>query len=112
MRRVMTRRGFGEFEFREVCPQAVVNSAAEAQQGRRVPAGDVEAFGVVIHGGVMVGGGDVGQRSHAGRNVDSSDVDVFGGQAQGGENDWAVAHELVDTSRVQLVQEAARHSRR
>ena len=52
-------QGWGEFGAGEVCSQAVVNAAAEREHGRRPLAGDVEAVGVVIDGGVAVGGGGV-----------------------------------------------------
>src|ERR1700728_3186178 len=48
-------QGLGEFESGEVCSEAVVTAAAERKHGRRPLAGDVEAVGVVVDGGVAVG---------------------------------------------------------
>ena len=93
---MITRQGLGEFESGEVCSEAVVNAAAERKHGRRPLAGDVEAVGVVVDGGVAVGGGGVDNHQRAGRYPHAVEFDILGSLAHGGENDRAVTHELVD----------------
>ena len=79
-----------------------MNAAAEAQHGRRICAGDVEAVGIVVDGRVAVGRGSVGEHERAGGNSDLRELDVFGGLAHGRENDRAMAHELLDGLRCEL----------
>ena len=66
------------------------------KHGRRPLAGDVEAVGVVVDGGVAVGGGGVDNHQRAGRHPHAAEFDILDSLAHGGENDRAVTHELVD----------------
>ena len=68
MRRVMTVRASASSSRARWAAEAVVNAAAERQHGRRPLAGDVEAVGVVVDGGVAVGGGGVDDHHRAGRD--------------------------------------------
>ncbi len=79
MRRVMTVSGLGEFESGEVRSEAVVNAAAERKHGRRPPAGDVEAVGVVVDGGEAVGGGGVDNYLRAGRHPHAAEFEAMAG---------------------------------
>ena len=65
-------------------------------------AGDVEAVGVVVDGGIAVGGGGVGHHVRAGGDHDAVEFDVLDSLADGAENDRAMAHELLDGLRREL----------
>ena len=62
-------------------------------------AGDVEAVGIVVDGGVAVGRGAVDDDERAGRDGDPGEVHVVDGQAHGAEADRGVAHGLRDRHR-------------
>jgi DNA-binding CsgD family transcriptional regulator len=79
-----------------------VNAAAEREHGRRPLAGDVEAVGIVIDGGVAVGGSGVDNHVRAGGNPHAVEFDILHSLADCAENDRAVAHELLDCLRCEL----------
>src|SRR5882757_2417567 len=89
-------QGLGEFESGEMGTEAVVHATAERQHRRGTLAGDVETIGFVVHCRVAVGSGRVGDDDGAGWDADVAEFDVLGGDTDGIENDWEVAHDLLD----------------
>ena len=65
-------------------------------------AGDVEAVGIVIDGGVAVGGGGVDDHVRAGGHPHAVEFDILDGLADGAENDRVMAHELLDCLRCEF----------
>lgn len=94
--------GFGELKAREVRTEAVVHARAERLHRRGAVAGNVEAVGIVVHGGIPVSRSHIREDQGAGRHYDTGEFDVIDGGAQHRERHRGMPHDLLDGIACQL----------